>query len=253
MLNGSESLEESIARKVAEKPQRLYDSVEHWIHSETGGVVQSGPFKGMLMMDHQAWKDGNLSSKCLGCYEEELHPFFEEQIKRLSLMERPKIVDLGCAEGYYSIGMARRLPNAEVFGVDISEDCVAILKQAAERNGVVVRTGAPVAEVMTDPDLVICDVEGDEDCYLSLKSFPSLAHADIVVECHDYDLVSYTKSLTELFSDTHDVQNVTEGPRDPNKYQILRRQQSIHRWMAVCEGRPCTMNWLLMRVKTSGC
>lgn len=232
------------------KSTRVFASVDDWIFHETGGVVQSGPFAGMVLLNTQAWNDGNLSTKCLGCYEEELHPFVEAQIARLARMPRPKIVDLGCAEGYYAVGLARRLPNAVVYGVDISEESVAIANKAAEANGVQLRTGAAMSEVMADPDLVVVDVEGFEDQYLNLEHFPSLADADVVVECHDYADVSYTRTLTERFSATHDVDCVLEGARDPNKFPCLMRHESKHRWAAVCEGRPCTMNWLTMTARS---
>lgn len=243
------ALEKEMAQKIEEKKPRLYNSVDEWIFSETKGVVQSGPFVGMTLLWDQAWKDGNLSTKCLGCYEEELHPFLKYEIRRLQGIRRPKIVDVGCAEGYYAIGLARRVPDAIVYGVDISKECLAVAESAAARNGVTIRTAPTMEEAFAEPDFVIVDVEGDEDQYLDLSRFPALERADIVVECHDYDTMSYTRILTERFSETHDVNCIFEGARNPNKYPILVRQQSLHRWMAVCEGRPCMMNWLTMKAR----
>jgi SAM-dependent methyltransferase len=232
------------------KQVKLYNSVDHWIYSETSGVVQSGPFVGMLLCDEQEWKDGNLSTKCLGCYEEELHPFVETQIARLAKMEHPKIIDLGCAEGYYAVGLGRCLPQSVIYGVDISKGSLAILRKAAALNGVTnITLDAMIAEVMIAPDLVVCDVEGDEINYLKPDCFPDLVHSDIIVECHDCEEWHISKMLYERFVSTHDIIQVWEGARDPNKFEFLRQRQSLHRWMAVCEGRPCTMNWLVMTAK----
>jgi len=238
-----------VLEKAAARPKRLYDSVEDWIFSETNGVVLSGPFKGMQLVREKAWDDGNLSTKCLGCYEEELHGEIERQIARLAKIERPKIVDLGCAEGYYAVGLARRLPNAEVWGVDICKQSLDILDVAAKINGVHVLTDQAIAEVMQKPDFVLVDVEGDEINYLKLDWFPDLERADILVECHDCDELPITTPLFDRFQVTHDIELIEEGARNPNKFEILRRQRSLHRWMAVCEGRPCTMQWLAMRAK----
>jgi len=228
---------------------KLYNSVDHWIYSETHGIVQSGPFAGMLLLDKQEWDDGNLSTKCLGCYEEELHPVIEYQIERLAKLEQAKIVDLGCAEGYYAIGMARRLPQAIVYGVDISKKSLAILQRAAELNGVMIKIDCDIAEVMGQPDLVICDVEGDEINYLRLDFFPDLVRADIIVECHNTKEFPIANILMQKFAETHDIEHIFEGARNPNKYPFLRGHQSLHRWMAVCEGRPCMMDWLVMKAK----
>ncbi len=86
----------------------LKTDLNKWIHRKTNGVVQSGPFAGMKLSQNEVWKDGNLGTKLLGCYEKELHGFIEDEIKRLS--NRPsRIVDIGCAEGFYSVGLALRL------------------------------------------------------------------------------------------------------------------------------------------------
>jgi SAM-dependent methyltransferase len=232
------------------KELKLYNSVDHWIYSETAGIVQSGPFQGMLLLDEQEWNDGNLSTKCLGCYEEELHPEIEAQIARLEKIDSAKIVDLGCAEGYYAIGMARRLPLAMIYGVDIAKKSLAILRKAAAVNGVTnIKLDAVIEEVMAHPDLVICDVEGDEINYLRLDCFPDLKQADIVVECHNCEGLHISQILVDRFSPTHEIRQVWEGPRDPNKFAILNHRESLHRWMAVCEGRPCTMDWLIMKAK----
>lgn len=233
------------------KELKLYDSVDHWIYSETAGIVQSGPFAGMLLLNERDWNDGNLSTQCLGCYEEELHPAIEYQIVRLSKLENPKIVDLGCAEGYYAIGLARRLPHAHVYGVDISKKSLNILKKTASLNGVDIKVDATVEEFMAGIDLVICDVEGDEINYLKPDWFPGLLKADIIVECHDTEDYPMSQILNDRFCFTHDIEHIVEGARDPNKYLFLRQRESLHRWMAVCEGRPCTMNWLVMKAKVN--
>jgi SAM-dependent methyltransferase len=179
-----------------------------------------------------------------------LHPAIEYQIERLAKYDDPKIVDLGCAEGYYLIGLARRLPNAIMYGVDISEKSLAIAHMAAEINGVKIKTGADLVEVMAKPDFVLVDVEGDEINYLKLDSFPDLARADIIVECHNTEEFHITNILWQRFADTHHIEQIMEGARNPNKYAFLNGRESLHRWMAVCEGRPCTMDWLVMKAKT---
>lgn len=228
---------------------KLYDSADHWIYTETKGIVQSGPFTGMLLLQERAWKDENLKTQCLGCYEQELHSAIEYEIEHLSKLENPKIIDIGCAEGYYAIGLGRRLPHAVIYAVDISEECLKIAHRAAALNGVKIITGASMAEVMDKPDLVIVDVEGQETDYLNMRHFPDLAKADIIVECHDTDGKICTDILMDRFSGTHDIELIFEGARDPNKFEFLRRAESLHRWMAVCEGRPCMMNWLVMKPK----
>lgn len=222
--------------------------INDWMYEQTRGIVQTGPFAGMVLPADESWSDGNLSTKLLGCYEEELHPFVEREIARLVCRSDAQIVDVGCADGYYAVGLAMRLPKSTVFAVDISPDSLHITAASAERNcvGSRVATTAP-EEVFASPDLVIVDCEGSEVLYLDLDKSPLLRGASIIVECHDFDEDrSITSALVKRFSDTHAVQEVQEGPRDPNKFKMLRCMHSLDRWLAVSEGRPCTMHWLVM-------
>jgi len=145
--------------------------------------------------------------------------------------------------------LARRLPQADIYGVDISKKSLAILQKAAKLNAVHVNVDTTVDEFMRNMDLVICDVEGDEINYLRPDWFSDLLKADIIVECHDTEDYNMSRILYDRFCGTHNIEQIFEGARDPNKYLFLRQRESLHRWMAVCEGRPCTMNWLVMKVK----
>jgi hypothetical protein len=210
-------------------------------------IVISGPFKGMQLTREVSWPDGNIGTKVLGCYEQELHQFLEEEIIRLSLFERPCIVDIGCSEGYYAIGLARRLPKAIVWGFDNNKEALRITQIASELNDVkVIVDDNDIWGAMEFADLVICDCEGAELEYLDPGEYPGLKETTILVECHDFGR-PITKTLTERFDETHEVELIAEGPRDPNQFEFLRTLPSLLRWLAVSEGRPCMMWWLIMK------
>lgn len=214
------------------------------------GVVNIGPFKGMKMLEDVAWSDGNLGTKVLGCYEQDLHNFIEESIGRLKSLERPvSVLDIGCSEGYYAIGLALRLPEAQVVAMDNSEDALKITQLAAKLNEVFLET-TNVCPYDSKPDFVLCDCEGAEREYMDPERFPGLKEATLLVECHDSpgDPI-ITETLGKRFEATHDIWVVQEGPRDPNMFHVLCPFDSLMRWVAVSEGRPCTMHWLLMTVK----
>ena len=88
-----------------QKPQqaRRRAEITNVLFNTQKGNVLSGPFAGMAMLPESSWGDGDLAPKLLGCYEAELHPAIAKAISR-----KPKnIVNIGCAEGYYAVGMAR--------------------------------------------------------------------------------------------------------------------------------------------------
>ncbi|MGY8961129.1 MAG: hypothetical protein ACKVKG_16705, partial [Alphaproteobacteria bacterium] len=101
----------------------------------------------------------------LGCYEQELHLTFNDALSRTPGV----ILNIGCAEGYYAVGVARLLPDARIYAYDINdlarERCAAI----ARLNGVDDRV--TIGGLFSPEDfaafedqrvLVICDIEGGE-------------------------------------------------------------------------------------------
>lgn len=73
-----------------------------------GGTVRRGPFVGMALA--HAGAEGCIIPKLLGCYETELTPV----IARPGAAGHEVIVSLGCAEGCYAVGFARRAPTARL-------------------------------------------------------------------------------------------------------------------------------------------
>jgi 2-polyprenyl-3-methyl-5-hydroxy-6-metoxy-1,4-benzoquinol methylase len=234
------------------KPQhaRRRAEITSALFNAQSGNVLSGPFAGMSMLPQASWGDGDLAPKLLGCYEAELHPSIAKAISR-----KPKnIINIGCAEGYYAVGMARALPQSQVFAFDIDENARAICDRAAAINHVCERAkvaGACTLDTLRDTiskeerTLLLVDCEGSELQLLDPEQVPSIAACDVIVECHDFLNSSITATLRQRFAASHDVEVVSEGSRDPNQFPTLRRWQSTDRWLAVNENRPMTMNWLV--------
>jgi hypothetical protein len=213
------------------------------------GVVVSGPFTGMKLLPEASWGDGDLSPKLLGCYEAELHPAVAKAVSR----NPGVVVNIGCAEGYYAVGLARLLPGARVFAFETSDKGQDICRRAAVANQVgdrlvvagkcEIKLLSPVVLQAKRP-LLIVDCEGAELELLDPAKTPEIRHCDMIIECHDFMNPQITRILRERFSVSHDIDNVSEGPRDPNQFASLRGWQSMDRWLAINEGRPVTMNWL---------
>src|SRR5947209_15685441 len=80
--------------------------------ANVGLVVQNGPFTGMQYVERSI--GSSLMPKLLGSYEANLQPVIEEIIRRAPAT----IVNVGCGEGYYAVGLARRLPHARVYAFE---------------------------------------------------------------------------------------------------------------------------------------
>jgi hypothetical protein len=221
---------------------------------QQGWAVQSGPFAGMALPDRASWGDGDLLPKLLGCYEMELHPVIDEIIAAAPDL----IVNVGAAEGYYAVGMARLIPGAFVHAFDTEAKSQEICREAAGLNDVSSRVSV---SGQCTPDLlqaivprgrtpvVICDCEGYERDLIDPRRVPALRTAMLLIECHDFIDPSITPTLVERLSATHALEGVREGARDPNTSPFLQGLDSLDRWLAVCEYRPTMMHWIIARPK----
>lgn len=221
------------------------------------GVVGGGPFAGMKLLADTSWADGDLAPKLLGCYEAELH----SAIERAAARNPRLVVNIGCAEGYYAVGIARLLPAARVHAFEINERGQAVCRNAAIANGVGERLSVAgkcdsgslrKIAAQSGRILLIVDCEGAELDLLDPERIPALERCDMIVECHDFANPMITHTLRERFAASHDIETVFEGPRDPNKFTQLRQLHSIDRWIAVNEDRPLTMNWVVCWARSSG-
>src|SRR5258708_2393023 len=79
------------------------------ISKATQGKVATGPFASMKL-DYELFPV-HASPKFLGTYEQELH----STIERVIQLAPNCVLNVGCAEGFYAVGMARRLKDARVF------------------------------------------------------------------------------------------------------------------------------------------
>lgn len=219
-----------------------------------GSVVQSGPFAGMIVPERISRDDGALLPKLLGFYEAELHPVIDDIVASAPDL----IVNVGAAEGYYAVGMARLLPAAFVHAFDTDAQSQEICREAAGLNDV----GSRVSVTgQCSPDLlqailprgrtpvVICDCEGYERDLIDPRRVPALRATMLLIECHDFIDPTITQTLADRLSATHTLEGVREGARDPNASPFLQGLDSLDRWLAVCEYRPTMMHWIVARPK----
>lgn len=176
------------------------------LRARNGTAVLAGPFKGMNYDVGAA--EGAWAARLLGVYESSLTPVFESVIAR----GYPQILDVGCAEGYYAVGLALRMPESRVFAHDTDPKARALAGRLAAANGVADRVilGGEIGH--RDFDLcrrlrtfVLCDIEGAEDALLDPVAAPGLCFADILVEVHEGMKPGLMDRIAARFAATHRV------------------------------------------------
>jgi FkbM family methyltransferase len=236
----------NLVRRLIPASLRPIRHLENVARDGTQGRVRQGPFVGLRYVDRAV--GSAFIPKLLGIYERELNGCIETACAA----QFPLIVDIGAAEGYYAVGLARRNPNARVIAFEMEEKGREALREMAGLNGVEV---APKAEKLkteklkedgaavtlfrspvvpqaqleihgkcefenlqatlasADRAFVVCDVEGYEDVLLVPEKIPALARATLLVEMHDFCCPGITERVTARFAPTHHIERIWQEPR----------------------------------------
>jgi hypothetical protein len=170
-----------------------------------GDTVYAGPFKGMRLADVMP---PFLISRYIGAYEHELAPVVEEVVRT----PYDTILNIGCAEGYYAVGLARRMPGVRVHAFDILASAREKCGRLALFNGVADRLvigerfeAADFARYAGRRALVFCDIEGAEFELLDPEAQPALRDMDLVVEIHEGGPSRNAEAFRSRFAATHHV------------------------------------------------
>jgi len=237
-------------REGYERDQRLQKIAEEMFPQP---VVASGPFKGLRYPAVRSYGSA-LLPKLLGSYESELH----EALETLLTNDYATVVDIGCAEGYYAIGIALRSPHAKVYGFDTSPDARVICLEMAKLNGVANRVtigsfcdeNTLRATSLGKRSLIICDCEGYEGTLFTTDLAAFLAPHDLIIETHDFIDIELSAKMREVFAATHHIQSIksTDDIQKAHTYsfpQLLPYDRRTRR-LILSERRPGTMEWLVM-------
>jgi hypothetical protein len=248
-----------LAQGAADRPAQAVDAVldlvlgdrlrrlTEFLWRGSGGVVQTGPFAGMHYLPRTAGDP--LPPRLLGCYEAELHPV----VARVARREYDAVVNVGCGEGYYAVGLARLLPGARVLAFDNDATAQSLCRELAARNGVAGRVTvagacgpAELRDLARPRTLVVCDCEGAEATLLDPAQAPGLADCDVVVELHDFLDPTLSRRVTQRFAASHDVTLIGHAGRAPCAFPLLRGLSQLDQWLAVWEGRPGPTPWAFL-------
>jgi len=220
------------------------------IYERTEGKVYQGPFKGMSIVRKFSWGDGDTAGKLLGIYENELYPAISHLTKELDF---DLVLNIGCAEGYYGLGLARNFPDTLCALFDINPTAISICRENAKVNNinnVQFNTDCSVENIRSylakaERPFVVMDVEGHERVLLDLETIPELSKTTVIVESHDCNIPGTTDLIVDRFKETHDVYTIPQGAKNPY-IDILFDLCDSDKMLLCCESRPSTMTWAVM-------
>jgi len=227
--------------------------IQNTLRQVQGTVVMQGPLAGMDFLAESA--EGCHIAKLLGSYEQPLQPFIEQAISNAY----PTILNIGCAEGYYAVGMARRMPKTQILAFDLNPNAQEVCTALAQKNSVSdrVKVGAlfkpeDFANYANQKVLVLCDIEGAEKDLLDPEMAPALKGMDLIVESHECLIPGITQTLIDRFKDTHQITLVQDnGQRQlQDAPQWFNNLAHLDQLLATWEWRSGATPWLVMKANS---
>ena len=173
--------------------------------------VEAGPFAGLRYPEGISTA-GASEFKRRGSYEEPV-----AQVLSAELLRGPaQFVDIGAAEGFYAVGVARRdVPTIAYESSSIQRQALA---QLAKENGVDVTVRRHCRAIPSVPSgsVLLLDVEGAEASLLTRPVAERLAGSTVIVELHEQFVPGVTAMLFDRFESTHSGE-VVSGNGEPTR------------------------------------
>jgi hypothetical protein len=175
--------------------------------AQHGCEVLYGPFRGMRYPKESILSRSGVPL-LLGNYELELH----EVIESRKAEDYNVILDIGCAEGYYAVGLARRLRvPVHAFDTEFRERnyCWKMaVENRVERLVDLYGWCSPTRLRQLARGrraLVICDCEGFEVDLFDRETIKDLTSSDLLVELHDVSGVDVKSTLCDRLAVSHEI------------------------------------------------
>jgi hypothetical protein len=222
-------------------------------------TVKYGPFAGMIFCKDSWWGGSDIGAMLLGIYEEEVLNSIMGVTDRYDVF-----IDLGAADGYYSIGSLVSKKFQTSYSFEISAKGRNVIQKNANLNRVSNKLhifgeatqnfykNIPIKDL--NSAVILIDIEGAEFFLLNRKLFSHLKKAIFFIELHDWFFEDGNKKIAKLMADAKPffkISRLTTTSRDLSKFPELLDYPDSERWLIASEGRSKLMTWLRLDPKSS--
>lgn len=220
-------------------------------------LIRRGPFRNMYFpfrySDEALWL-----RKLIGSYEIELHPWIET----ICRYNYSVIINIGTAEGFYCVGLARRLPTARIIGFEMDKtaraacEALAIANNVADRvvlKGICNNAEMEILDLSGNRVLVVADCEGSEYSLLQPKNLTALKSCDLLVELHTCDGANEGafERISHILSETHLLLFMPCQPRAAFQFEELAKLTKEESEAILAEGRRNSVGWVFAKSRLS--
>jgi hypothetical protein len=221
-------------------------TLTHKLVQHYGPRVLSGPFQGLEFSSGTF--DRHLAPKLLGSFERELSPVWEKVLRR----SYAAILNIGCAEGYYAVGLSLYFSEAPIHAFDTDSWARKMVHQMAETNrvnNIRVHGACDVrwlSENLSPHSFILSDCEGCEDVLLRPDLVRNMRYCDLLVELHELQAPGVTERLRRRFGSTHSSMLIAQQNRSFPDVIDLPFLSEAEQHLALNEFRPERQRWLFL-------
>jgi hypothetical protein len=242
---------EDVSKKLRSRVEYESEILKKYLNDDW--TVRHGPFSGMKFVP--VLPNSLLSPKVIGSYENQIHQWIYDAIAH----GYDRILDIGCAEGYYAVGFALKSRNSTVYAYDIDETSRGNTAALACLNGITERvrvrglcTFDEFDREVSNRTLIFCDIEGSEFDLLRPDLTSALSRADLIVETHEDQRPGVTETLVRRFLPSHRIEIVYHCAKYAAEFPVLKAVPAREHALLLEEGRSPRQSWMRLLAKQPG-
>jgi hypothetical protein len=220
------------------------------VMDRVGDRVMDGPCAGLRFPADRLPEIDAPVAKLVGDYERQLHGPVTSALDS----GRSPFVDVGCAEGYYAIGLALRHRHLLIHAYDLAPSARSLCRDLATFNGCIDRVEIgrrcgvrQLRRVSLANAFVLVDIEGAEFAFFSAQMVALMREAMVIIELHRPPDDPAVVALRERFRRSHRVDDVSSEPSDAAFGPALSFLAPDERMAAMSEWRAgMEQTWLVL-------
>ena len=224
-------------------------------------IIQNkhGPYKNTKIINSFSWSNIDSASKYLGTYESHIQ---EKIIKLAKKFKLKFFIDLGAAEGYHLVSLVKKKFFLKGFAFEINKQSRVLLKKNALANKVTNKIKIfskaefeTMKNILNESQLAkslfLVDIEGHEFSLFNKNFCTFFSKSFFIVEDHNFNEKSKKKrdNFYKIVKKYFKVEIIKDNAKNPFNYKILDSFTDDEKYLMMSEGRPETMQWLILYPK----
>ncbi len=218
-----------------------------------------GPYSGTKILSTYGWSNIDFCPKYLGSYE------YQVQKKIIDLNKKKKFdyfIDLGAAEGYHIISLLKKKFFKQGLAFEISKKSREILKKNAQinklNNRIRIYKDANLSSLKNTLRnfnhrrlLFLVDIEGQEYDLFDKDFCKIFSKGTFIIEEHPFNISNKRKikNFNQNIKKYYNVEILKDTPKNPFNFSILEKYSDDEKYLMMSEGRPESMQWLILQPK----